>query len=326
MRLALGLAVGFHLALVLLPLLMSRDVYSYIAHGQIVSIHGGNPYVQTPADFPSSHPRVGRTEVGRHALGVRAVVLPPRGVGHSGVLAAGRPGRCIPTDRDHGEPGDHVRDRGDRGSCPSGAGGVRRGRVRLQSGGAVRLGGERPQRPSCGARRGGGGVVRDPRPNAVGRRAPHGRGVIKASAFLPLLLLVVWVIARSPQASACAPGSCTPGWRRCWSCSPPRRSSSSTTRRSGCASFVARGLAGAVAVLPARARRDQRRHARKGRADRFALALLLAVDRALPVGGSRGLVVDVRCLSCSVGGDGRCWPSRCWGPCSCRGTSRGRSR
>ena len=53
LRLALGLAVGFHLALVLLPLLMSRDVYSYIAHGQIVSLHGGNPYVQTPADFPS---------------------------------------------------------------------------------------------------------------------------------------------------------------------------------------------------------------------------------------------------------------------------------
>jgi alpha-1,6-mannosyltransferase len=53
MRLALGLAVGFHLALVLLPLLLSRDVYSYIAHGQIVSLHGGNPYVQTPADFPS---------------------------------------------------------------------------------------------------------------------------------------------------------------------------------------------------------------------------------------------------------------------------------
>jgi alpha-1,6-mannosyltransferase len=53
LNLALGLAVGFHLALVLLPLLISRDVYSYIAHGQIVSLHGGNPYVQTPADFPS---------------------------------------------------------------------------------------------------------------------------------------------------------------------------------------------------------------------------------------------------------------------------------
>jgi alpha-1,6-mannosyltransferase len=53
MRLALGLSVAFHLAIVLLPLLISRDVYSYIAHGQIVSIHHANPYVQTPAEFPS---------------------------------------------------------------------------------------------------------------------------------------------------------------------------------------------------------------------------------------------------------------------------------
>ena len=52
-RLALVLVVAFHLAIVLLPLLISRDVYSYIAHGQIVSIHHANPYVQTPADFPS---------------------------------------------------------------------------------------------------------------------------------------------------------------------------------------------------------------------------------------------------------------------------------
>lgn len=49
---ALGLAIGFHAAIALLPLLVSRDVYSYIAHGQIVSLHGANPYVQTPADFP----------------------------------------------------------------------------------------------------------------------------------------------------------------------------------------------------------------------------------------------------------------------------------
>jgi alpha-1,6-mannosyltransferase len=53
MRFALGLSVAFHLAVVLLPLLISRDVYSYIAHGQIVSLHHANPYVQTPADFPS---------------------------------------------------------------------------------------------------------------------------------------------------------------------------------------------------------------------------------------------------------------------------------
>lgn len=53
MRVALGLSIAFHLAIVLLPLLISRDVYSYIAHGQIVSVHHANPYVETPADFPS---------------------------------------------------------------------------------------------------------------------------------------------------------------------------------------------------------------------------------------------------------------------------------
>ena len=52
LRLALGLSIAFHLAIVLQPLLISRDVYSYIAHGQIVSVHHANPYVQTPADFP----------------------------------------------------------------------------------------------------------------------------------------------------------------------------------------------------------------------------------------------------------------------------------
>src|SRR6266540_2331541 len=38
LRLVLGAAVAFHLAIALLPLLFSRDVYSYIAHGQIVSL------------------------------------------------------------------------------------------------------------------------------------------------------------------------------------------------------------------------------------------------------------------------------------------------
>src|SRR5919201_4545109 len=52
LRLVLVLVVAFHACVVLLPLLISRDVYSYIAHGQIVSVHHANPYVQTPADFP----------------------------------------------------------------------------------------------------------------------------------------------------------------------------------------------------------------------------------------------------------------------------------
>jgi hypothetical protein len=46
------LAVAAHLVVLTLPLLVSRDVYSYIANGQIASLHHANPYVQTPADFP----------------------------------------------------------------------------------------------------------------------------------------------------------------------------------------------------------------------------------------------------------------------------------
>ena len=78
-RLALGLSIAFHLAIVLLPLLISRDVYSYIAHGQIVSLHHANPYVQTPADFPGllSRTLVG-PQVGRHTVRLRPAVHPHR--------------------------------------------------------------------------------------------------------------------------------------------------------------------------------------------------------------------------------------------------------
>jgi hypothetical protein len=46
------LAVGFHAIVLMLPLLFSRDVYSYAYYGRIVSTYGGNPYVLTPSDFP----------------------------------------------------------------------------------------------------------------------------------------------------------------------------------------------------------------------------------------------------------------------------------
>jgi len=49
----LGLAVAYHIALVFLPLLFSRDVYSYASYGRIAATHSANPYVATPADFPN---------------------------------------------------------------------------------------------------------------------------------------------------------------------------------------------------------------------------------------------------------------------------------
>jgi alpha-1,6-mannosyltransferase len=44
------LVVGAHALLLLVPLLFSRDVYSYAYYGRIAGIYHGNPYVQTPLD------------------------------------------------------------------------------------------------------------------------------------------------------------------------------------------------------------------------------------------------------------------------------------
>lgn len=48
----IGLAVAYHVVVLLLPLLFSRDVYSYAFYGRIASVYHMNPYVRTPADFP----------------------------------------------------------------------------------------------------------------------------------------------------------------------------------------------------------------------------------------------------------------------------------
>jgi alpha-1,6-mannosyltransferase len=48
-----ALVVGAHALLLLIPLLFSRDVYSYAFYGRIAGIYHGNPYVQTPLDHSS---------------------------------------------------------------------------------------------------------------------------------------------------------------------------------------------------------------------------------------------------------------------------------
>jgi hypothetical protein len=53
MRVVIALAVTYHVVVLLLPLLFSRDVYSYAYYGKIVTAYGGNPYVDTPKDFPN---------------------------------------------------------------------------------------------------------------------------------------------------------------------------------------------------------------------------------------------------------------------------------
>lgn len=52
-RTVLALAVAYHVVVLLLPLLFSRDVYSYAYYGRIAATYHANPYVSTPADFPN---------------------------------------------------------------------------------------------------------------------------------------------------------------------------------------------------------------------------------------------------------------------------------
>jgi hypothetical protein len=60
-RAVVGLAIAGHALVLLLPLLFSRDVYSYAIQGRILAVHHGNPYVVTAADVPTDplYPYVG---------------------------------------------------------------------------------------------------------------------------------------------------------------------------------------------------------------------------------------------------------------------------
>src|SRR3954447_25338359 len=50
-RMVVLIAVVFHLIVLTLPLLFSRDVYSYAYYGRIWNSYGANPYVATPSHF-----------------------------------------------------------------------------------------------------------------------------------------------------------------------------------------------------------------------------------------------------------------------------------
>lgn len=52
MRTVMTLAISYQVVVVMLPLLFSRDVYSYAYYGRIVSTYGDNPYTSTPSDYP----------------------------------------------------------------------------------------------------------------------------------------------------------------------------------------------------------------------------------------------------------------------------------
>ncbi|MBA3943615.1 MAG: hypothetical protein H0X37_03535 [Herpetosiphonaceae bacterium] len=52
LRVLLGLAGLFSVPLLLVPNLLSGDVYSYISFGRIAAIYGANPFIDPPAAFP----------------------------------------------------------------------------------------------------------------------------------------------------------------------------------------------------------------------------------------------------------------------------------
>ena len=52
LRVVIVLAIACHALLIALPLLFSRDVYSYAYYGRIAATYHANPYVVTPSDFP----------------------------------------------------------------------------------------------------------------------------------------------------------------------------------------------------------------------------------------------------------------------------------
>jgi len=51
MRAAFWVAIAFNLLMLAVPLLFSRDVYSYSLYGRIAAVHHGNPYVDLPANY-----------------------------------------------------------------------------------------------------------------------------------------------------------------------------------------------------------------------------------------------------------------------------------
>ena len=51
--LVIGVATIVRLALFFMPALLSSDIIDYATHGRVASLHGANPYIQTPSQFPS---------------------------------------------------------------------------------------------------------------------------------------------------------------------------------------------------------------------------------------------------------------------------------
>src|SRR5439155_22484065 len=58
LRTVIAVGVLFHAVAVAIPLLLSHDVYYYVAYGRIATLHHANPYLIPPSAYPSdpTHP------------------------------------------------------------------------------------------------------------------------------------------------------------------------------------------------------------------------------------------------------------------------------
>jgi len=53
-RTVIVMTIGYCAVILVLPLLLSRDVFSYTYYGRILSEYRGNPFVETPANYPAN--------------------------------------------------------------------------------------------------------------------------------------------------------------------------------------------------------------------------------------------------------------------------------
>ena len=267
LRTAVILAVGAHVVVATLPLLVSRDVYSYIAYGNIAGIHHANPYIQTPIDFPAD---AVVSLVGPKWLSTPAV-YGPLFTGFASVVV-----RLVDSVWAQVQVFRMTALAASLGTLALIATTVRRVRP-TRAAFAVAAFGMNPvvlfQSVGSGhndllvalAVAGAFALVLARREMLAVAALTLG-ALVKVTAGLPLLLLVVWCVARAPAGSphphahhARRSGRGDRRGVRRAVLQPPRPDARHPRARR------ARGMAGAVAVLPPAARRDLGRHARRRR-------------------------------------------------------------
>jgi hypothetical protein len=197
---AIALALGGFTLLLFVPLLFSRDVYSYAFYGRIAGIYGGNPYLETPLDHSSD---LLWRYVGPIWIDTPAVYGP------AWTTLSAVASRFLPKPVDHVEAYRAVAMVAGLATCASIVWVARRERPALAPFALVAFGanpvvlfhsvasGHNDLLVALAIVLAFGLVVRG-HPVLAAAALTLG-ALVKATAFLPLLLLVVWVAAARPK-------------------------------------------------------------------------------------------------------------------------------